>query len=170
MAASGASNAEVDSTLTAPVVPMALQFLQVGSGDIGGGFIGVMLQQGDGLLHDCPVFAVQHGHEPELTARSLWFGCYPAACEGLLAELQCSGVALISALMAAKDLARELIQQQYQGQGLFRLLFPVAKPSVEGHLYEDTKPFIDQGIKGITLAEPLPGTTVLKPELKDSSS
>ena len=68
----------LDSALTpAPVVPMALQFRQVGPGDSGGGAIGEALQQRDRLLHHNRVLAVQHRHQPELPPCSLRFSGDP---------------------------------------------------------------------------------------------
>ena len=149
------------------IAAKALQLEAMAAGHIGGGSVGEVLEQRDGLGHHADVFAVQKRHQPELPPRSLRFRCDPSPfqrCQAQLQSLRISGEGLG---LAPPDLTGELIQQQHQGQTAAGLTAPVVQLSSEGTLNGLPELLSHQGIKAVAAAKPLPGTALLEPELQN---
>ena len=159
--------APAQSKVAPRIAPKPINLRKMAAGNIGGGSVRELLQQRDGLGHHADVFAVQKRHQPELPPRSLRFRCDPSSLQRFQAQLQSLRISGEGLSLAPPDLTCELIQQQHQSQTAAGPTAPVVQFSGEGAPNSLPESLSHQGIEAVVAAKPLPGTTLLEPELQN---
>ncbi len=123
----------------------------------------------DGLLLHDQGLAMHHRHGQKYPA-SQWKRLLPAPGNAFSGQGAGAVVAAEGGRLATEHVACELVQQQYQGQPVKRLSFPVRQTALHGFTYQATKGLVDLPVQCGASSKPQVAATVAGPAQTESIS